>query len=449
MSNNHPTDRFCQWLEQYLNYELITDRKDFSLDTMQYMVSRFNNPQNAFESIHVAGSKGKGSVSTMIASILRASGLRTGLYTSPHLVHFTERITGARGGFNPELYEKAMNRLMPLVESMVPGHNGCPAEPTWFELVTLFGFMVFQEAAVNWGVIETGMGGRLDATNVVIPRASVITPVELEHTRILGNTITAIAGEKAGIIKKHIPVFISGQSPEAEAVFRKRSQELDAPLFAMSEAIQSIDSTLYPSGRDTAICFNDLADGPHFERPLKTRLRMVSTVQTWNAALAAYTVKYLIPDIKTEDIEAGLSEAWLPGRFEICGSNPVLVLDGAHTAASIRHTLATFQELFPGHAHLLFACAADKDVESIAPLFSQRFTRIALTVPGDKKAHDFDRLVRAFTQTVHDECFLSMNPDWHSAIQTAIVAAGQEGVPLLVTGSFYLVSEVKAVLAEG
>jgi len=449
MKSNHPTDLFCRWLEQYLNYELITDRHDFSLETMQYMVSRFNNPQNEFESIHVAGSKGKGSVSTMIASILRTFGLRIGLYTSPHLVHFTERISGPYGPFTPECYEKPMNELMPLVESMVPGHNGCPSEPTWFELVTLFGFMVFREASVNWGVIETGIGGRLDATNIILPRATVITPIELEHTQILGSTLTAIAGEKAGIIKTNIPVFISAQDPEVETVLRNRADERKAPLFLMSDAIKTITSTLHPLGRDACISFNNLSDGPHFDRPLKIRLRMVGAVQAWNAALAAYTVKYLIPDIKTEDIEAGLCQAWLPGRFEIYGSNPVLVLDGAHTATSIRHTLATFHELYPSPAHLLFACAADKDVERIAPLFTDRFTRLTLTVPGDKKAHNFARLVHAFSQIERQDCVLSINQDWPSAIQTAIVAAGQDGVPLLVTGSFYLVSEVKAVLAEG
>lgn len=451
MTDIRQTELFCDWLENYLDFERIKKKDAFSLETMQFLVERFKHPERSFKSIHIAGSKGKGSVSTMIASILDAAGMPTGLYTSPHLIDFTERIATVHGPFDDATYGKACDIVVPLVDSIIPGSIPGGADPTWFELVTLFAFETFKEAKLPWAVIETGLGGRLDATNVIMPEACVLTPIELEHTEYLGDTIAKIAGEKAGIIKNSIPVFVSEQHPSARFVFEERAKSFGNPLFSMESAVSAIDSRPSKSGLDIAVSFNALPGGALFSRPIATTLKLVNAIQAKNAALAAYTVKYLMPEVSEATIEKGLASAWLPGRFEIIEENPGLVLDGAHTIRSITLTLETFRSLFPGKAHLLFACAADKAVDDIASLFSEGFSRITVTRPGEKKQSDIDHAARAFSAVFSSrpDVRLSVDPDYESAIVRAMKAAKSEGQPLLVTGSFYLVSEAKKILARG
>jgi len=179
MIQRRQTDLFCEWLENYLDYERIKKKEEFSLETMQFLVNRFHHPERSFRSIHVAGSKGKGSVSMMLSCILEASGLRTGLYASPHLIDFTERITRSGSPFPDEVYGRACDIVVHLVESIIPETLPSGADPSWFELVTLLAMVTFKEAGLDWAVIETGLGGRLDATNVVEPQACGITPTEL------------------------------------------------------------------------------------------------------------------------------------------------------------------------------------------------------------------------------------------------------------------------------
>lgn len=448
MIERRQTELFCDWLENYLDYEHIKKKEEFSLETMQFLVNRFKNPERSFRSIHVAGSKGKGSVSTMLAHILDAAGLRSGLYTSPHLLDFTERISTSRGSFSDAEYGKACDIVVPLVESIIPGSIPGGGDPSWFELVTLFAFVTFREAGLPWAVIETGLGGRLDATNVIIPEASVLTPVELEHTEYLGDTIEKIAGEKAGIIKPGIPVFAAPQTPAARSVFERTARTRGSPFFSLDDAVHSLRASSSERGLSVEIEYNALSGGARFSRPLKATLSLPCAIQAQNAALAAYTAKYLFPDIDEGKIEEGLSRAWLPGRFEIVRGNTPIVLDGAHTVRSVSLTLLTFAEIYPGKAHLLFACAADKDVESIAPLFAGHFERVVVTRPGNKKASDIERADAAFKNAFAgiEGIDYSVNADWERAIASSLREAESQRVPLLVIGSFYLVSEVKRIL---
>jgi len=450
MLHKGQTELFNEWLDNYLNFEKIKNKDGFSLETMRFLVNRFKHPEADFRSIHVAGSKGKGSVSTMLAHILEAGGKSTGLYTSPHILDFTERVGTPAGPFDDALYGRACDQIVPLVESIIPENLPNGAEPSWFELITLFAFVTFREAGLEWAVIETGLGGRLDATNVIVPEACVITPIELEHTEYLGDTITKIAGEKAGIIKPGIPTFLSPQKAEARDVFRQTAERLHAPLFSMEDAVKSVSATPNPDGLDIQIAFNDLTGGARFSRPLATRLRLVNRIQAQNAALAAYTAKYLFPELQESVIERGLAAAWLPGRFEICGKTNPVILDGAHTVQSVTLTVETFRELFPARAHLLFACAADKNVDEMARLFTTGFDRVTVTRPGDRKASDMERASRAFTEVfaARADVAVRVEDDYRSAIQNALTDARAAGVPLLVTGSFYLVAEAKKILAD-
>lgn len=447
MISKRQTELFCDWLENFLDFEHVQKKEGFSLQTMEFLVNRFKHPQQSFKTIHVAGSKGKGSVSSMLASILEATGQRTGLYTSPHLLDFSERITQAGIPFHDSIYGKAGDIVVPLVDSIIPKNIPGQVPPSWFELVTLFAFITFKEAKLPWAVIETGLGGRLDATNVIEPQACVITPIELEHTEYLGGTLTKIATEKAGIIKKGVPVFLSNQLGEALSVLLEHASRANSPVFRMDQVVKSISAKPHTGGLDVSIEFNLISGGAVFTRPISTRLALSGLIQSENAALAAYTAKYLFPELDESIIETGLSKAWIAGRFEIVKENPLIVLDGAHTVRSISLSLQTFRGLYQGKAHLVFACAADKDVIRMASLFSEDFSRITLTRPGEKKASDFSHIVEAFSY-LKTKTSLICNETYCEAITNAIKIAQGEGLPLLITGSFYLVAEAKKILSS-
>ena len=467
-------DRLQTWLDSYLNFEKLPQKNIFWLDTMAFLCKKCANPQHAAPAFHVAGSKGKGSVAAMIASILDAAGYRTGLYTSPHIVDFSERIGGAHGAFRESVYEHAATTLRQTIDALRKEDLPSGRNITWFELVTLYAFLCFKEAKTDYNVLEVGLGGRLDATNVITPRLCCITPIETEHTEFLGDTIAQIAAEKGGIIKNGIPVVISRQHPDAKAVFSRISAERNAKLYAIEDIVQEI-TTKYVSAQEKCAEKNlknntssDSIGGKFspprmrttirsslFARPLEAYLRLLGNVQAENAAQAAIAVKLALPDIDERTIEQGLENTVLPGRFEIIArkkngsfvpadKQPFVVLDGAHTVRSITGSLQTFRAVFgTGDAHLLFACAADKDIADIAPLFRQGFSHITLTRPGAVKQSNLAALTQAFDAAgLH----YTSSEDFSAAIRDALCAAETTDVPLLVTGSFYLLAEVKKII---
>ena len=454
--NQHPSLITLQkWLDTYLNFEKLPQKDIFWLDTMEYLCQITNHPQKSFPSVHVAGSKGKGSTSVMIASILEAAGYKSGLYTSPHILDFSERIASAQGPLPEQVYEAATQELMETVEAIIPENLPGQRPITWFELVTTFAFLCFRQAHVDWAVFETGLGGRLDATNVLEPQLSVITPIELEHTEFLGDTLEKIAGEKAGIIKSGTPVVIAPQKEAAQKVLEAKAKELQCPLLKVEELVQV-------QGRMVAGKMELRLESKLFARPIITQLSLLGAYQLWNAATAALAVKTLFPELPEEAIEKGLSQAKLPGRFEVIQRQGIdVVLEGAHTPTSVALSLQTFRHyLEDTHAtntlkksldhastrkpNLLFACAADKDVHTMAQLFSG-FGSMILTRPGGEKQSNPQLLQDAFKEAGHEFTYIS---DFKEAIQKALQQALKDGVPLLVTGSFYLVAEVKKMLQE-
>lgn len=507
------------WIDSYLNFEKTPKKNIFWLDTMRFFCEKFGHPENFAPCFHVAGSKGKGSVSTFIASILDEAGYKTGLYTSPHILDFIERVSSPNGPFEEEAYDRAVKEILSGVQAIsqeeLPGQRPI----TWFELVTLFSFLVFRQAKVDWSVFEVGLGGRLDSTNVINPKVSVITPIELEHTEFLGDTLEKIAYEKGGIIKENTPVVISRQQASVRKVFEKIAQEKGTKAIFMEDAVGSLDfkiKNISECMKNNTFLTNGSADFNNsciknhtslenkdilplmsvsfsskiFSRPVKTTLQLLGKFQAENAALAALAVKTALPTISEEIIESGLSKAKLPARFEILG-NPsdskcdsqnessqlqksLIVLDGAHTVNSVTFTMETMRQVFGerqsektaatfqekskdafqenstsefsespapfNHRILLFACAADKDAKDIAPLFKNQFDEIFLTKPGDVKQSDLGKLKSAFDEAgIPYDC----NEDFEAQIKKAIKKAREEEALLLVTGSFYLIAEVK------
>lgn len=441
------------WLDSYLNFEKLPQKNIFWLDTMEFLCGKLGQPQNSAPAFHVAGSKGKGSVSVMIASILEEAGFKSGLYTSPHIIDFTERIGSAHGKFPAEIYQKAGEELKNTISS-IPQKELPEGRPlTWFELVTLYAFLCFKSADVDYSVFEVGLGGRLDATNVIKPLISVINTIELEHTEFLGDTVEKIAAEKGGIIKEGLPVIVSRQKDSVMAVFEKIAEEKNARLYKIEDLINSVKSEYIPFNQDkneSSAAMKVNFDSPLFKRQIQTTLKMPGDFQAWNAALASCAVKIALPQITEEEIERGLSKAFLSGRFEIIKKHqadkniPALILDGAHTVNSVNFTMQTFNKIFENQkAHLLFACAKDKDVEDIAPLFKDRFSKITLTRPGEVKQSDLYRTEKAFSKA---GLSFDSNEDFKTAILQALKKAEEDSALLLVTGSFYLVSEVKKVI---
>lgn len=456
MSESCPITVFTKWLDQYLNFERTPKKNIFWLDTMQYLAKRFNNPQECCRSFHVAGSKGKGSVSKMIASILDEAGYSTGLYSSPHILRFEERVGSAKGPFDSSVYEKSVSEVMNYMQSVIPENLPGERPVTWFELVTLFAMICFRNAKVDWAVYEVGIGGRLDATNIITPDCCCIGPIELEHTEYLGDTIEKIAAEKGGIIKEGVSVIIAPQKPEARKVFERIAAEKNAPVIFIEDVLKKSEYVYKKEQYSNTIGMEITIDSSIFKRPLKTLLQMPGGFQVTNAAVAAIAVKTMFPDLDESIIEKGLAKAKLPGRFEIitdvCGypDIPELILDGAHTVNSINFTMQTFNILYGNisenekhMAHLLFACAADKDIEDISKMFKNRFERIMLTKPGEVKASDTERMEKAFEKAgiAHESC-----SDYLRAIENSLTEANNAKMPLLVTGSFYLVAEVKKFL---
>jgi len=419
-------------------------KTEFKLDRMLFLSALVGNPHLGRLTIHVAGSKGKGSVSTMAANILGAAGLKTGLYTSPHILRWKERIALSDGEMPEETLIAAMEEILPFVE-------GKPAEffpgaelPTYFELTTLAAFCAFRAEGCAAQVIEVGLGGRLDSTNIVDPDVSAITPIELEHTQFLGDTIGKIAFEKAGIIKRGKPVCLARQKDEALAVFRTRAAESQSALRIVGADIDARDTMISPSGTSCR-----LVAGPDAEAPLKALLSpgglvvkspIIGAVQAQNMALATMAAACALPGLTSRDVVRGLAAAKLPARFELVRANPPVVLDGAHTPESARLTVDTALTLFPGPRVLLFACAYDKRHAEMAALLAPHFDAIVVTRPGTFKASDPKAVFASFAALRPDA---QLEEDTAAALALAAGEAESRGAALLVTGSFYLCAEAE------
>lgn len=456
------SDYFKNWLDSFLNFEKLPTKDIFWLDTIEWLCGKFNNPQESAPCVHVAGSKGKGSVSRMISSILTASGKKTGLYTSPHIKDFYERVSINGALMDKALYESCALELQKKVDELKNGALPSNRQITWFELVTVYAFLCFRAAKTDANVFEVGLGGRLDATNIVRPKIAVINTIELEHTEFLGDTLEKIAAEKAGIIKENTPVLCAEPtSPGVRAAFEEAARQKNASLYFAYELCDALEysyekslqgqnaAAANDSGRESVRYFMNVEmRSPLFSRPLKARLSLLGKVQAHNAFLAAAAVRLAFPEISEDTIERGLEAASLPARFQtIALGGGLLVLDGAHTANSIAGTIETFNALFSDDARpkrLLFACAADKDVVHIAPLFKRKdgrslFEKITITKLNSAKQSDPQKAAAAFKEA---GLSFELLEDYETAILSAVEAAKRDGAVLLATGSFYLAAEI-------
>jgi len=436
---------------------------------MEFLTKLAGYPHRCAPSIHIAGSKGKGSVTGMLSAILTAAGYRTARYMSPHVIDIRERICLNDSYFDEDIYCSSGDELKNITEELLPhavnSHHppahlfdkttpdGC--EPTFWELLTLLFFLCARKANCDVMVTETGMGGRLDSTNVLDPVVSVITLIELEHTGILGNTISAIAGEKAGIIKEGKPLVLAQQSDEALEVFRKKAQEKNSRLFYIPEKTEISKINICTQGTDFTLSLRET--GCIKNRVLFTNISIPvpGKVQAENAALAIAAVRIAFPRISEEKIKEGLKNIKIPGRFEkITPSKgteqPLLIIDGAHTPESLALCIETFCSLYGEGGILLFGCAADKDASAMAKKAHSLFSKIIITTPGNFKISNPASVFEAFASlTGYEKTILA--EDTREAVKLALgfaEANKNEGkpLPILGTGSFYLVSEIRKII---
>lgn len=405
------------------------------LDNVRILLSSFDDPQKAFPSIHVAGTNGKGSVCAMLAEILSRRGLRVGLYTSPHLVRLEERIR-VEGRMIPAAdLRRLLGTLKSRIEELT-AVKALEAPPTFFEVVTALALLYFREKKIDLAVLEVGMGGRFDATNVVLPLVSVITTVAKDHMEHLGNTLAAIAFEKAGIIKPGVPVVCGVDHGPALAVIRRRAAEDRAPLFEVFGRNASLETRL--GGRRPSFLYR--IDGDSY----RLQPALLGAHQGRNAAVAVVAARVLGEVWRSTDrrtIEAGIKSAHWEGRLEEIGRRPRVFLDGAHNEAGAVALAAFIREICPRPPVLVFVMMKDKTIARVARVLFPEARKIILTTIPYKRAATPEG-IRAKAPAFEPKFVLE--PDLRKALTLARRLAGPSGT-VFVTGSLFLVGEVKKI----
>jgi dihydrofolate synthase/folylpolyglutamate synthase len=431
-------DEALDYLYSLINYEVQRPERYtpdvINLQRPRELLAALGNPHERYPAIHVTGTKGKGSVSAMCVSALRAAKLKVGFYSSPHLQDFRERFRLNESLIEPEALAALTERVKPLAER-IPGL-------TWFEVVTAIAFAYFAEQNVDVAVIEVGLGGRLDATNLIPkPLAAVITSLSYDHMYLLGNTLREIAFEKAGIIKPGCPVVSAPQHSEAQAVIEQTASERNAPLTLVGRDWQVFPGTADVHGQE----FNAGRIGEDL-RSYWTPL--IGDHQAINAAVALATLEHVraagLP-VDESAIDTGLSEVNWPGRFEIVERAPWLILDVAHNGESAERLGKALTKLFPGRKWtFVFSVFTDKDVDGIFRALLPIAERLIIMKAMNPRAFDTDVLADK-ARAAGFIGPIEPIPSAADALTRAREVAGTDGL-IAVTGGLSIVGEMRAIL---
>ncbi len=419
----------------------------FDLGRMFQLMERLGNPQMKFPILHVAGTKGKGSVSAMCASALKEAGYRVALYTSPHLQDYAERI-------QVDGQPIAHADLVALVEELKPSIEAIPALTT-FEITTALAFLYFSFQGVTAGVIEVGLGGRLDATNVVNPLVSVITSLSIDHTNVLGNTLEEIAFEKAGIIKPGAPVVASPQKDEARRVIERVADERDAPYFQVGrdflfkEGTHSLETgqtlSVWSSGTGGSTGPGELTGGMIEPYRHQLEIPLLGRHQVENAATAYAALKTAAwrgLKISDDQIRSGFRKVVWPGRFEILNQSPLVVIDSAHnrdSAMKLRQTLDDYTPNKP--VVLIFGASEDKDIEGMLTELLPRVEQVIFTRSFHPRAMEPEQLAQLTEKFKKPVLVVEKVED---ALREAIRIAGDRAM-VLAAGSIFIAAAIREV----
>jgi dihydrofolate synthase / folylpolyglutamate synthase len=408
----------------------------FDLENISILADRLGRPDRAFPSAHIAGTNGKGSTAAFLESILRRAGFRTGLNTSPHLERINERIRINGEEISDEAFAETLTRIHDLIEELL-ADGKLRAHPTYFECITAMAFEYFARERVEVGVFEVGLGGRLDATNILAPTVAIITHIDFDHENFLGHSLREIAAEKAGILKQGVPVILAEQHPEVREIVLARATELQCPVIEPARAFQ-IDSESSLGGLVRAYV-TEIASGTVFDLApsLPGRFQLQNAL---NALAAAGYLQSRGFRISRDDITDGIASTVWPGRLEKLQSNPDIYLDGAHNPSAARELAAFLEQNFAGRRiWLIYAALRDKAVDEVAGVLFPRAEEVIFTAPRTFRAISAAQLAEI---AGHHAPQFSVIRDAERALDHALAKAAPNDA-IFITGSLYLIGQLR------
>ena len=411
---------------------------DFKLDRMRSLLAALGDPQDQFRAVHIGGTNGKGSTMAMMSAMLRKCGYGVGEFSSPHLIDMRERVT-----INGQRITK--NDFTESMKTIARAAVEIGEQPTFFEAITAIAFMHFAAQAVDIAIIEVGLGGRLDSTNVIMPVLTVITEIQLDHTRILGETIEKIATEKAGMIKPGVPVITRGQHPDADRVLREKAEELGTTIRMVNKEIEFSNrfcSTVELGPHNRVCLYTETSRLEHLPVPLP------GEHQAFNCGLALAAVDHLKSigfECPESVVTEGLEETRISGRMQLVWERPRILVDGAHNPDALTALMRCVGAHVPYDSMVcIFGCAADKDIDAMLDRVSLGADKVIFTKASrNTRAAEPEDLRRRFMERSGKMCQTS--PTVKEALEVAARAVSREDL-ICVTGSFYLVGETMKYL---
>jgi dihydrofolate synthase / folylpolyglutamate synthase len=428
-----------------LGLELAAPRQarvqKFDLENIRTLARQLGEPQRKFASVHIAGTNGKGSTAAMVERILRESGLKTGLYISPHLERINERIQLAGQEISDQDFAESFNEVHRWIERLLASGE-LAAHPTYFECLTAMALETFARHKVDLAVLEVGMGGRLDATNIVVPEVAVITQIDYDHENYLGHSIEQIAGEKAAIMKPGVPVVLAIGRPRARVVAERHAAEVSSPVIEIDRDFR-LENVREIDGRYSATALH-VESGERFQ----VAPALAGRFQLRNALTAVAAVRVLAQRgfaVTRESIERGLAEVRWPVRLEKIGERPAVYLDGSHNPAGARELIDFWEHRFANRRIvLIYGAMRDKAVDEVCGLLFPRAAKVILTEPRQKRAVAVKALA---AMTGHLAREFDTVADPVQAVKRALEATGPDDV-IFITGSLYLAGDLRPFLRE-
>ena len=408
----------------------------FDLENITVLTERLGRPDRAYPSAHIAGTNGKGSTAAFLESILRHAGFRTGLNTSPHLERINERIRISGKEISDQAFAESLTRIQALIEELLAAGK-LRAHPTYFECVTAMAFEYFARERVDFAVFEVGLGGRLDATNILSPVVTIITRIDFDHENFLGHSLNEIAAEKAGILKPGVPIILADQQPEAREVILTRAKSLGCEVIEPAQIFR-VDRKSIQDGRLRARVM-EAASGQIFEiaPSLPGRFQLQNSL---NALAAARLLQDRGLKIAADAVTQGIANTVWPGRLEKLQSGPDVYCDGAHNPGAARELAHFLEQNFSGRKiWLIYAALRDKAVDEVAGLLFPHAAELIFTAPRTSRAVSATQLAEI---AGHHAARFSVIPDAERALEHALAQAAPEDA-IFITGSLYLVGQLR------
>ena len=438
-SNYGKALRFLNSLADFERLRIVRYTADnFNLDRMRLLLKRMGNPHEQFRSVHVAGSKGKGSTCAMVAAMLRGAGYKVGLYSSPHLTDIRERIAVDGQMISTADFARLVKAVEPMVARVKP-------TPSYFDVLTAVAFKHFAEQKVDIAVVETGLGGRLDSTNVLTPEVAAVTSISKDHMAQLGPTLAHVATEKGGIFKAGVPAVTVSQSPEVEDALRRAAEKVGAPFDITGKTIEfsyRFEATRMMGPHNRVCLTTATTKFEHLAVPL------VGEHQAINCGLALAIIDKLKGrGIAINDAQAmeGLAKVTIPGRMEMVSQTPRVLVDGAHNAASLDAMMKAVGQHIPCDSIVvIFGCCADKDIPGMLQRITSGADKVIFVPVTNPRTADPEELAAQYTELYGK--MAQVAPSLEAALAIANRAVTKEDL-IVITGSFYLVGEAKRLFA--